>query len=220
MKLIWNVVIISIFSIRSMNFKTTIIALSAAVVLSIASITGFQLTEIIAEETEDAGYEFAEGLKITGVFKFRDGTEVYPFEVFNQETGFKNRETYVFALEKIVGQTPLLHKAADLSYHYRNSPQEQKINYEFDASIVLSNGGDQKRVFDYSRCYVSDYEVSTDFDKEEGWMGKGFAVKDNFEIACSSYEPLNPIYESMNAITEKATAKSSMDYQQSQRSYQ
>ena len=200
-----------------MNFKKTTIALSAAVILSVASITGFQLSEIIAEEAEDKGYSFAEDVAITGVFKFRNGVEVSQFEVFDQVSGFQSREPYIFGLEKIVGTTPYLHEAADFSYFYRNSPAEQKTNYEFDADIILSKGGEQKRVFQYTNCFVNDYAVSTDFDKEEGWMGKGFAVKDNFKIQCSSYQPLNPILEDMNTDKVKASAKSSTKYQSEQR---
>lgn len=201
-----------------MNFKkTTIIAFSAAIMLSIASISGFQLTETIAEESEDKGYVFAEEVTITGLFKFIDGTEVYPFEVFNQKSGFKARDTYVFELEKIVGTTPHLHKAADFSYKYRNSPADQKTDYPFDASIILSKGGEQKRVFQYYGCFVKDYSVSTDYDKEEGWMGKGFAVKDIFEIQCDRYEPLNPTLDDMMSNKEKASAKSSIQYQSEQR---
>ena len=198
--------------------KTTTIALSAGVILSIASITGFQLTEIIAEETEDKGYKFAEDVTITGLFNFHDGeVELHQFQVFNQKSGFQARDTFVLELQKIVGDTPFLHKTADFSFKYRNSPSEQQTNYEFDTTIVISQGGEQKRVFEYSRCFVSDYTVETLFDKEEGWMGKGFAVVDQFEIQCKRYQPLNPVYEAMDDDMPQANGKSSIEYQQEQR---
>jgi hypothetical protein len=201
-----------------MNFKkTTTIALSAAVILSIASITGFQLTEITAEETEDKGYKFAEDVTITGLFNFQDGVELHQFQVFDQKQGFQARDTFVLELQKIVGETPYLHKAADFSYKYRNSPGNQQTDYEFDTTIIISQGGEQKRVFEYSGCFVSDYTVETLFDKEEGWMGKGFAVVDQFEIQCTSYKPLNPVYEEMHNHVEKANGKSSVEYQKEQR---
>jgi hypothetical protein len=199
------------------DLKTTTIVLSAAVILSIVSITGFQFTEIIAEETEEKDYKFAEDVTITALFEFKDGSELHQFEVFDQKSGFQARDTFVFELQKIVGETPLLHKAADFSYKYRNSPGEQKTDNVFDAKIVLSQGGEQKRVFEYSRCFVNDYTVETLFDKEEGWHGKGFAVVDEFEIQCMRYDPFNPVYEEMHNNTVKANGKSSTEYQKEQR---
>jgi hypothetical protein len=102
---------------------TTIIV---AAVFSILLTTGFSINEIIAEElAEDKGYNFAEDTLITGIFEFNYGTEISRFEVFTQKSGFQGREAYVFELQKIVGSTPLLHEAVDVSYLFRNSPLNQ-----------------------------------------------------------------------------------------------
>lgn len=196
----------------------TIAAVSVIATLAVASIFGLQISSITAEEDEDTGYKFAEGVDITGEFLFKDGTEVSKFEVFNQETGIDSKGIYIFTVEKIVGETPLLHKMADSSYKLRSSPGELKQGPNgFDVNIYLSQGGDVKRSFSYNTCFVSNYEVSTDFDKEEGWMGKGFAVKDNFEIQCSKYQPNNPVYVEMTTSTDKASAKSTLAYKEEQR---
>ena len=96
--------------------------------LTVASIFGFQISEITAEEDEDKGYTFGEDVSITAYFKFAEGDEMVPFQVFEQTSGWERAESYTFELQKIVGETPLLHKHADLSYKYRNSPVEKSSN--------------------------------------------------------------------------------------------
>jgi hypothetical protein len=121
-------------------------------------------------------------------------------------------------LEKIVGETPLLHEVADTGFWYRNSATEKKDDNTFDVKIIISQGKDQKRSFSYSSCFIKDYFVVTKTDNEEGWtQGKGFAVVDHFEVQCGGYQPNNPVYEEMTAVKEMADAKSSMDYQSEQK---
>lgn len=202
------------------NAKTiSIAAVSIIATLAVASIFGFQISDITAEEDEEKGYTFAEKITITGEFKFFDGVEVNQFEVFNQKTGLDSSGSYVFEVQKIVGNTPLLHKQADSSYLLRNSASELKGGKNvFDVEIIISDGGDLKRTFSYDKCYVSDYTVETLHDKEEGWnTSKGFAVTDNFEIQCSRYQPNNPVYVEMTTNTDRANTKSSMMYQEEQR---
>lgn len=200
-----------------MNFKKTTIVLSVAV-LSIASFTGIQLTEIIAQETGvDKGYLFAEDTIITGVFYFNSGTEINRFEIFTQNSGFQASEPFIFTLSKVAGKTPLLHLASDKAFLFRNSPGEKQSENQFDVKIIISQGQEQQRSFSYNKCFINDYFVQTRTDNEEGWtQGKGFAIVDNFEIQCGSYQPNNPVYEDMTKNKEKASAKSSMDYQKSQ----
>ncbi len=201
------------------NLKTVLIAtLIVTASLAIFSFEGYSLNEIIAEEAgEDKGYKFAEDTLITGIFEFNGGSEISRFEVFTQKSGFQGREAYVFEMEKIVGDTPYLHKAADLSFFYRNSPGDQQSNTEFDVKIVISQGSEQKRAFQYSDCYVNDYSVVTLFDKEEGWHGKGFAVVDKFEFQCQVMDLINPAYEEMTSNKDESNGKSSIEYQKEQR---
>ena len=202
------------------NLKTVIITtIIVTVSFAILSFEGYSLNEIIAEElSEDKGYLFAEDTVITGMFDFNKGTEISRFEIFTQNTGFKAREKFAFTLEKIVGETPLLHEVADHDFLYRNSAAEKKDDNTFDVKIIISQGKDQKRSFSYFNCFIKDYFVVTKTDNEEGWtQGKGFAVVDHFEIQCGSYQPNNPVYEEMTAVKEMADAKSSMDYQSEQK---
>ena len=201
------------------NLKTVLTAtIIVTASLTIFSFDGYSLNEIIAEEAgADKGYKFAEDTLITGIFEFNHGTEISRFEVFTQKSGFQGREAYVFELEKIVGDTPYLHKAADRSFFYRNSPGDRQTNTEFDVKIIISQGSEQKRAFSYTRCFVSDYSVVTLFDKEEGWHGKGFAVVDKFKLQCMTLMPHNPVYEEMTSNKDVANAKSSIEYQKEQR---
>lgn len=197
---------------------TSIAAVSVIVTLTVASIFGLQISSITAEEDEAKGYEFGENVGLVAYFKFKQGDELVPFEVFNQESGWQRGEPYVFEMQKIVGETPLLHKHADLSQKYRNSVEEKKKDYaEFDVDIVLSNDGNLKRVFNYRECFINSYFVQTDFDKEEGWMGKGFAVKDIFEVQCQGYNPTNPSLEKIMSTYDKAETKSTLAYNEEQR---
>ncbi len=198
--------------------KIIIAAIIVTVSFAFLSFEGYFLKEIIAQElSENKGYLFAEDTVITAMFDFNKGTEISRFEIFTQKTGFQARDSFTITLEKIVGDTPLLHEVADQAFLYRSSAEKKTIN-PFDVKIIISQGKDQKRSFSYSNCFIEDYFVITKTDNEEGWtQGKGFAVVDHFEIQCGSYQPNNPVYEEMNTIKEKATAKSSMDYQAEQR---
>lgn len=114
------------------------------------SLEGYLPNAIIAEElSENKGYLFAENTLITGMFDFNKGTEINRFEIFTQKTGFQARGAFTFILEKIVGETPLLHEIADQAFFYRNSQAEKKTVNEFDVKIIISQGKDQKRSFSY-----------------------------------------------------------------------
>ena len=202
--------------------KIVVLTLIVTVSLAILSFEGYSLNDIIAQEAgEDKGYNFAEDTVITGIFLFRDGPEISKFEVFRQVSGFQGSEIFVFKLEKIVGSTPLLHKAVDDAYLYRMSPSERQSNTEFDVKIVISQGSEQKRAFEYFDCYISDYSVFTKTDNEEGWTlvrNSGFAVVDQFEFQCQEMDHLNPVYEDMTSNKDYANTQSSMDYQNKQKS--
>ena len=202
--------------------KIVIASLIVSAGLTIFFIEGYSLSEIIAEEAgEDKGYNFAEDTVITGIFYFFDGPEISRFEVFRQTSGFGAGETFVFELDKIVGSTPLLHKAADRSFLFRNSPADQQTKTEFDVKIVISQSSEQKRAFKYTDCFVRDNSVLTRTDNEEGWTlvrNSGFAVVDKFEFQCQDMDPLNPVYDAMMSNTDESNTESSIDYQNKQKS--
>ena len=198
--------------------KTIVLTLTiVTVAIAIFSFELFSINEIIAEKiAEDRGYLFAEDVSVTGEFSFFKGDAVYEFQSFSQKSGFKSRESYVFNLGKIVGDTPLLHHAADLSYEFRNSPALLEDFASFDVKILLAQDSEHKRAFSYSDCIVSDSHVQTAFDLEEGWFNKHFSVIDNFEIQCDAITPLNPQYDEMTSSQKKSRTESSSDYQAKQ----
>jgi len=201
--------------VKSMNrAKTaTIVAVSVFTTLAVAMIMGFQFTEIIAEEQAKTGFTYSGNITITGVFKFREGEELVPLEVFTQTKGFQRTEPFIFIMQKITGDTPLLHKHADEAFLFRNSESQKQDWNPFDVDIIISNGGDLKRVFTYSKCFVDDYNVATLRDNEEGYMNKGFAVVENYTLECRSYKPHSPSLEAMTTTkpTQKANTTSTLD---------
>ncbi len=202
-----------------MNKRKIVLTITiVAAALAVFSFELFSINEIIAEKiAEDRGYLFAEDVSVTGEFSFFKGDAVYEFQSFSQKSGFKSRESYVFNLGKIVGDTPLLHHAADLSHEFRNSQALLENVASFDVKIILAQGSEHKRAFSYTDCIVSDSHVQTAFDLEEGWFNKHFSVIDNFEMECGAFTPLNPQYDEITSVQKKSKTESSMDYQAKQR---
>ena len=196
---------------------TTIVAVSVIVTLAVAAIMGFQLTEITAEEIKQPEYLSAEGVTITAVFKFREGQEIVPVQVFTQKKGFLRSEPFIFDMEKIVGNTPLLHMHVDESFLYRNSETTKQDYNPFGVEVILNTGPYAKRAFSYTDCYVYNYNVLTLTDKEEGYFNKGFATVEDYVFECKAMQLHNPSLERMNEIPEdqKAQTKSTLDLTES-----
>ncbi|MEX2060088.1 MAG: hypothetical protein WD966_03365 [Nitrosopumilaceae archaeon] len=205
--------------VNSMNILkiTSIVAVSLIGALAVVAILGFQLTEIIAEEVKTPGYLTAEGVTITGDFKFRDGEELVSLQVFTQTKGFQRTDPFIFTMQKVVGNTTLLHKHADVSFLFRNSEVQKQDWDPFDVDIIISQGGDLKRIFTYTKCFVDDYNVTTLRDNEEGYFNKGFAVVENYILECRSMQIHNPALEKMMATLDgqKANTTSSTDLEKS-----
>ena len=188
---------------KKKSIVLTITIVAAA--LAVFSFELFSINEIIAEKiADDMGYLFAEDVSVTGEFSFFKGDAVYEFQSFSQKSGFKSRESYVFNLGKIVGDTPLLHHAADLSYEFRNSQALLEDFASFDVKIILAQDSEHKRAFSYTDCIINDSHVQTAFDLEEGWFNKHFSVIDNFEIQCDAFTPLNPQYDEIASVDRKS----------------
>lgn len=198
---------------------TAIVAVSVIAALAVASIMGFQLSEITAETIKAPEYLYAEGVSITGVFKFREGEELVPIQVFTQTKGFQRAEPFVFSIQKVVGFTPLLHKQADESFLFRNSEVQKQDWNPFDVELILSTGSYAKRSFNYDKCFIKDYKINTLRDNEEGYMNKGFAVVEDMVLECRNMEMNNVSLQALeNAKSDvEAQTKSSIDYQLEQR---
>lgn len=195
--------------------RTTIVAFSVVAALSIAAITGFQVLGITAQEVQKNPYKTAEDIRTTLVFKFREGTELVPVQVFMQKSGFGGstafRDNPVFEIQKVPGDTPYLYEAADKSQKYRGRGGFEYQYKFFDVEVLLAKGGNVIRQFNYQDCTVVNYKVDTLSDKEEAYFGKGFAIIDQFKFECSGYKPNNPIYDKMKNNQAKANTTSSKD---------
>ena len=199
-----------------MNTKN-ILSMSAVAALAILTVGVFQLTEVIAED-QDKGYKFAEGAQVTARFFHEDsGIErIIPFEVIDQSKGFDREfnsgNNVIVKLEKVVGDTPYLHAAVDKAYKFSMTPDFNYNGKFFDIDVWLHSGETIFREFQYRECQITDYNVATMFDKEEGWIGKtGFVQVDKFEFTCTGYHPNSPMYEEMSNNYKKGNSISTMD---------
>jgi len=199
-------------SINILKIKS-IIVVSVIATIAIAATFGFQLTEIIAEEIQAPEYLTAEGVAITGIFKFNDGEELVSLQQLTQTKGFQRSQPFTLTVQKVVGNTPLLHKHADNAFTYRNSEiQKQDVN-AFDVDIILATGPHAKRTISYIDCFVDDYRIRTLTDNEEGYFNKGFAIVEDYMLECKDMQFQNPALDEMMIPKDdsKPHTTSSMD---------
>jgi len=192
--------------------KITSIATIAIISLIVIGVTN-QNNETLAEEKKE--YEVANGVKVSAVFRFMDGTEQVGFQLFEQTTGFdREKQTPQFQLVGAISDDrPLLYKAADVTYQRGKSDHKQDQSY-FDADVILENGM-VLRKFHYEDCRVTDYKVRTEYDKDKPWVYKGgFAILDDFKFTCNGYTPVNTLLEYKMNNGEKAHTESSLDLKQ------
>jgi len=191
---------------------TAIVAVSVIATLAVAAIMGFHISEIAADEIQKPVYTYAEGVEITGLFKFREGEELVPINVFTQTKGFLRSEPFTFSIQKVVGNTPLLTKQVDETFLLRSSTSQKLDNNPFDVQIILATGPHEKRAFTYTKCFIKNYAVNTLRDQEEGYFNKGFAIVEDYALECKYMEMQNPSLDEMNNPTDdKSTTTSSMD---------
>ena len=191
--------------------KITSIATIAIISLIVIGVTN-QNNGILAEEKKE--YELANGVKVSAVFLFMDGTEQVGFQLFEQTTGFdREKQTPQFHLVGAISDDrPLLYKAADMTYRMGKSDGQEQTY--FDADVILENGM-VLRKFHYEDCRVTDYKVRTEYDKEKPWVYKGaFAIVDDFKFTCNGYTPVNTLLEYKMNSGEKAQTESSLDLKQ------
>jgi hypothetical protein len=192
-----------------------VIAATTMTVLLGLMISLTQEIQIYAEEDEKK-YTSANDIAIHTVFNFREGSmESDGFQVYKQMSGFaRHAESPMFKLEGVVdSDKAYLYEAADMAYHRGDTDNQHKFAL-FEVDIYLHIDGVTLRHFSYKDCEVTDYAVTTLFDKEEGWTtSKGFAIVDEFVFECNGYKPNNPLYDLMktNGYTVESNSKSTLD---------
>ena len=127
-------------------------------------------------------------------FEFDQGIERIEFPVFRTISGFEestSRLIPTFELEGLLMEHPLLSKAIDNARSIKGIPTYSNI--DFEATVEFVQNGTTLRGIEYTDCRVDEYDVKTQFDKEEGWTGKrGFAVTEAMQVECIGIEGLNP----------------------------
>ena len=187
--------------------------------VSVVTLLGISQQQISAEETDEKQYVRGNDVEIYTVFSFRDAVEESgSFQIFEQISGFDRiNESATFKLEGAVNYDRMyLYEAADMTF-VRGLANTQHDYGQFGVDVYLQKDGVTFRQFEYSDCRISDYHVSTESDKEEGWTtSKGFTTIDEFEFECNGYAPSNPLFEQMKSDGSKADTQSSMDLRDTQ----
>ena len=136
-------------------------------------------------------------IEIKTIFHFREAKEtITTFKVFDTlSSGFDRTKGANFMLEGVVGgDRPVLYKAIDTTFYLGKNVQHEFS--EFDVDVILHRGEQPYRQFTYSDCQINNYNVFTEFDKEETFSLKTkFAIVDKIEFQCRGFALVNPTYE-------------------------
>ena len=160
----------------------------------------------------ESGFNFANDMRTVVTFSFDGGMEKIEFPVFELKSGYEESTEIItseFKVAGIVEYYPRLYEAIDNARLVSGNGYGQ--NTDFEALVEFTNGETTLRGLDFRDCRVSEYEVVTKTDKEEGFTGKsGFAVAHEIGIQCSGFEPVNMYYDSLSngmAVWEKYNIK-------------
>jgi hypothetical protein len=147
----------------------------------------------------ESGFNFANDMRTEVTFMFENGAEKIEFPVFNLVSGYEESTDNVvaeFQVEGVLDYYPLLFSAIDESRSV--SGLTTASNIDFDALVEFTNGESVFRGIDYSDCRISDAQITTQTDKEEGFTGKsGFAVVHQLTFTCSGMNGVNMYYDAL-----------------------
>ncbi len=147
----------------------------------------------------ESGFKFANDVKTSVTFFFENGAEKIEFPVFNLVSGYEESSDNVvaeFQVEGVLDYYPLLYTAIDKSRQV--SGLSTASNIDFDALVEFSNGESVLRGFDFTSCRISDAQITTQTDKEEGFTGKsGFVIVHQLTFTCSGINPVNMYYDEL-----------------------
>lgn len=184
---------------------SVIVAITIATIALVVGLSQTHTTTAQSASLDNNTYIFAEGVYPQATFSFKDATVTYQFQAFTQTTdllsGTGRGLTPEFTLQRVVGDTPYLHKAVDQTF--QNNGRLSALNFpyqEFDVEVELIQDGKTMRAFEYGDCTIGNYKTTTEYDKEEGYTtgGKtGFAVMETYTFSCAGFEPQAPTYKQM-----------------------
>lgn len=190
------------------KMKISFVALPLIIALVIVSLQ----PQIAQSEDVPKGnkmYPFAEDVYPTATFQFNDGSETADFQTFAQTSGFGNNgrgSTPEFVLQKVVGDTPYLHKQVALTHERSNRATNSNSELEFDVAVNLVQKDKTFVSYEYSKCVITNYKINTEYDKAESFTGKdAFAVLEQYTITCGGYHISSIDYYQM--VQEKQNHK-------------
>ena len=147
----------------------------------------------------ESGFKFANDVRATATFFFENGVEKIQFPVFNLLSGYAESQDNVvveFQVEGVLDYYPLLYTAIDQSR--KVSGLSTASNVDFDVSVEFENSESVQRGFDFDSCRISDAQIRTHTDKEEGFTGKsGFVLVNQMRFLCYGLDPVNDGYDKL-----------------------
>ncbi|MCV0401841.1 MAG: hypothetical protein K5777_07695 [Nitrosopumilus sp.] len=147
----------------------------------------------------ESGFAFANDVKTSVTLMFENGAEKIEFPVFNLLSGYEESNDNVvaeFQVEGVLNYYPLLYQAIDKSRQV--SGLSTASNVDFDALVEFSNGVSVLRGLDFTSCRISDAQITTKTDKEEGFTGKGgFVLVNQLTFTCSGMSGINPNFDAL-----------------------
>jgi hypothetical protein len=157
------------------------------------------MTESIAPTHE---YNVGQGATAMVTFTYSDGIEVINFPIFDQHNVL-DKSYPTFTLEGIVGDFPMLYERVDENLSIQ-SVQGSSYVENFDVDVSLMYGEETARVYNYSGCRVTDYDVNSAMNKEESYIKGKFAFENTFDFECKGYTPNSPVYDALFDTTTYA----------------
>ncbi|MCV0431491.1 hypothetical protein [Nitrosopumilus sp.] len=158
-------------------------------------------------------------------FTFNNGIEKIEFSMFTQneilstlntgDTRITGKSVYpTIELRGIVGDYPMLYNYVEQLRTLQGvSGTQSKELVDIDVDLV--SGEETLRGFNYAKCRIIDYQISTSANSEESYVKNSFALENIFDFECQGYHPNNPVYDTMFKV-EKANTQSSKDLRNTQ----
>lgn len=144
-------------------------------------------------------YTFVEDVRTIATFNFDSGSERIEFHSFELNSGYAEGKNAgpSFSVERVLDYFPLLGKEIDTARQI--SAVHTSYNSDFDVNVEFTNSEKILRNLDFADCRVTDSEIVTQFDKEEGFTGKsGFVLVQQVGFSCAGLNSDNPGYDELH----------------------
>ncbi|MGI0082050.1 MAG: hypothetical protein ACREAF_00925 [Nitrosopumilaceae archaeon] len=169
---------------------------------TILLIPAIKPTQTLAQEEPQLDTDSVNEVGLKVIFHFREADEIVnSFKVIDTvssglSSGFDRTKQPTFRLEGVIGwDKPLLYKAIDTTSVVGDDVRTNDWN-EFEVDVKFQRGEQTYRQFSYIDCRVKNYNVFTEYDKEESYNQKtDFAYIDRIDFECRGFSLVNPTYD-------------------------